>query len=98
MFKSQNTAQQLNLGTAFGYDFSDVSALYLGMWYRWKDAIIPTAAIEIYGLRIGLSYDANISRLKPATRGHGAVELSMVYIHKKAAPSYFSPVNFCPRF
>ncbi len=98
MFKAQNTAQQLNLGTAFGYDFSDVSSLYLGMWYRWKDAIIPTVALEIYGFRIGLSYDANISKLKPATRGHGAVELSMMYIHKKAAPSYFSPVNFCPRF
>lgn len=98
MFKSQNTAQQLNLGSAFGYDLNDVTSLYLGMWYRWKDAIIPTAALEIYGLRIGLSYDANISKLKPATRGHGAVELSIVYIHKKSAPSYFSPVNFCPKF
>ena len=98
MFKSQNTAQQLNLGAAFGYEVSDVTAFYVGMWYRWKDAIIPTAALEIYGFRVGLSYDANISRLKPASRGHGAVELSLMYVHNKTSHSYLSPSNFCPKF
>jgi len=97
MYKVQNTASQLNLGAAFGYDMSDVATVYFGAWYRNKDAIIPMVAIEIFGFRAGLSYDANISDLRPASNGHGAVELSLIYIHKKAAPSYFNPSNFCPR-
>jgi type IX secretion system PorP/SprF family membrane protein len=97
MFKSQNTAQQLNLGAAFGYDINDITTIFFGGWYRWKDAIIPTAAIEISGFRIGLSYDANISQLRPASRGHGAIEVSLIYVHKKTPPSYFNPSNFCPR-
>ncbi len=97
LFMSQNTAQQLNIGAALGYDISDVTTFYFGTWYRWRDAIIPMAALEIYGFRVGLSYDANISKLRPASRGQGAVELSLIYIHKKQAPSYFSPANFCPR-
>lgn len=97
MFKTQNTAQQLNVGAAFGYDISDMTSFYFGAWYRLKDAIIPTAAIEISGFRIGLSYDANISQLRPASNGHGAIELSLIYIHKKSPPSYFNPSNFCPR-
>jgi type IX secretion system PorP/SprF family membrane protein len=97
MFKAQNTAQQFNVGAAFSYDLSDFTSLYFGAWYRVKDAVIPMLAFEIFGFRAGLSYDANISKLRPASRGHGAVELSLIYIHKKAAPSYFAPSNFCPR-
>jgi type IX secretion system PorP/SprF family membrane protein len=97
MYKTQNTAQQLNLGAAFAYDLNDVTSIYLGAWYRLKDAVIPMVAIELFGFRAGLSYDANISKLRPASRGHGAVEVSLIYIHKKSAPSYFAPSNFCPR-
>lgn len=97
MLKAQNTAQQLNVGAAFSYDINDITSIYFGTWYRLKDALIPMVAFEIAGFRAGLSYDANISQLRPASRGHGAVELSLVYIHKKSAPSYFAPSNFCPR-
>lgn len=98
LYQTQSTANQVNLGVALGYDFSDFVSLYFGIWIRVDDAVIPTLALEVSGFRVGLSYDANTSELKPASNGNGAIELSMIYIHKKSAPTNFSPAHFCPKF
>lgn len=98
LYQTQSTANQVNLGAALGYDFSEFLSMYFGIWFRLDDAVIPTIAMEISGFRVGLSYDANTSDLKTASNGNGAIELSLIYIHKKTAPSNFSPAHFCPKF
>jgi hypothetical protein len=61
---------------------------------RLNDAIIPYLGLEINGLRIGASYDINISNLKAATASRGGSEFSIIYIKKPAEPSGVP----CPRF
>lgn len=51
--------------------------VYLGSYYRWKDAIIVSSMVELGSWGIGLSYDANLSNLRPASNGRGGFELSL---------------------
>ena len=86
------------LGGALSLNASgDVDAptnVYLGSWMRLNDAIIPYIGLEFGGLRIGASYDVNISSLKAATNNRGGSEISIIYI-KKPAEMKGIP---CPKF
>lgn len=73
-----------------GYDsratnYSSSSAIIWGFHYRLNDAIIPSLHFEYHRkLRVGLSYDINVSRLTPASNSLGGFELSLNYfIYKK---------------
>lgn len=94
----QNKASETMLGAALSLNASgDVDAptnVYLGSWMRLNDAIIPYIGLEFGGLRIGASYDVNISSLKAATNNRGGSEISIIYI-KKPAEIRGIP---CPKF
>lgn len=98
MYLSQNTAQETMAGAAFGYDISENQSFYLGGWYRIQDAFVAYLGYEVYNLRFGFSYDATTSSWKEANNGNGAVEVSLVYIHRKETPRKFSPIRYCPAF
>jgi len=55
----------------------------LGMYYRHRDALIVYSGLEFQSYNIGVSYDINLSRLTPASRGRGGIELSAAYIWQK---------------
>ncbi|GIV33455.1 MAG: hypothetical protein KatS3mg031_0990 [Chitinophagales bacterium] len=99
-YATQNTASEITVGMAAGYMFNENNILYLGAWVRAfdQDAVIPMIAYEVYGLRIGLSYDINLSDLKVASNSHGAVEASLIYIFGKEPEPEFSPSRYCPKF
>jgi len=55
-----------------------------GLHYRWRDAATIELAMEYNAWIFALSYDANLSRLTPASKTVGAMELGIVYrIQKK---------------
>jgi type IX secretion system PorP/SprF family membrane protein len=57
------------------------SSFYLGVFYRYGDAIIPSMLIEYKRmLVIGVSYDINISALRAATGMRGGMELTLQYV------------------
>jgi type IX secretion system PorP/SprF family membrane protein len=85
-------AYELNLNQ----DTEMPTSLYLGTWYRWKDAVIPYVGLEFGDLHFGVSYDVNISSLKPASNMRGGMELSLIYI-KHAADRSLDKLN-CPKF
>lgn len=58
-------------------DKDDVTALAFGLFYRWADALVPMARLTIHGLQVGLSYDANVSKLTQASKSLGGFELSL---------------------
>lgn len=69
--------------------------IYAGAFLRWNDALIPVVKIDYAPFSIALSYDANISKLKPSSYGRGGVELSVSYIgFLKRNEGYV----LCPRF
>jgi hypothetical protein len=72
-------------------------ALSAGAYYRWNDAIIPTVKIDYKQLGIGFSYDANISKLKPASRSIGSFELTLSYISFYKSKQSSSDKYRCPK-
>jgi type IX secretion system PorP/SprF family membrane protein len=94
----QNKASETTIGAAIAanlnQDQDKPTSVYLGSWIRLNDAIIPYVGLEFGGLRIGASYDLNISSLKAATSTRGGSEISLIYI-KQPAENKGIP---CPKF
>jgi type IX secretion system PorP/SprF family membrane protein len=69
-----------------------------GALLRWNDALIPVIQLDYSPFSVAVSYDVNISKLKPSSYGRGGFELSISYIGFVNRAS--SSVNFthCPRF
>lgn len=106
IYMGQTGATEIIGGVNVGYIFNggdrfnpNRSAAYLGLSYRYADAIIVLAGVEFSDIRFGLSYDINVSSLNNASLGQGGLELSLVYerrcynTNQRGVPS----VN-CPRF
>jgi type IX secretion system PorP/SprF family membrane protein len=73
--------------------------IHAGAFLRWQDALIPVIKIDYTGFSFALSYDVNISNLKPASLGRGGFELSLSYIgllHRGSRSTQNS--TLCPRF
>jgi type IX secretion system PorP/SprF family membrane protein len=94
--KAHNTV----IGGAYSYNVNNSddnpTNIYLGAWYRYKDAIIPYIGLEFSGILIGATYDANTSSLKPASNTKGGMEISLIYIRQPVDPNA-KKLN-CPRF
>jgi type IX secretion system PorP/SprF family membrane protein len=94
----QAKASETTLGGALTYllngDEVNPSNVYLGSWIRLNDAIIPYIGLEVGGLRVGASYDVNISSLKSATASRGGSEFSLIYIKRKSETKGIP----CPKF
>lgn len=107
LYMLQTQTQQINLGSAFEYEFGENVYGFVGGFTRLvgtldnkidNDAIIATVGMEMFNTRLGLSYDFNTSKLRGATKSVGAVEISIVYIHNKKEPGDIDYGKFCPNF
>ena len=87
LYQSQASATEVLLGAAVGFilnpghdqEYVKNTIFYLGGWYRYGDAVAPYVAIEWSKMRLGVSYDVNVSGFTPATGGAGAYEISLTY-------------------
>jgi type IX secretion system PorP/SprF family membrane protein len=103
LYSRQSNAVDAMLGGAWSYNLNNEEAasptnLYLGLWARFSnltDAIIPYIALDIGSFKLGMSYDVNVSSLKPASQGQGGFEISLIYIKK---PSDGRKTIPCPKF
>ncbi len=60
-------------------DEDRVVSLTGGAIFRWNDAIIPILRLDYHKIGIGLSYDANFSKLRPASQFRGGFELTLSF-------------------
>jgi len=94
----QSKASETTLGGAFSFNVNgdDVKPtnVFIGSWMRLNDAVIPYLGLEVGGLRIGATYDVNISTLKSATSSRGGSEFSLIYIKRKSEVKGIP----CPKF
>lgn len=94
----QGKATETTLGGAISSllndDETNPTNVYGGVWMRVKDALIPYVGLEFGGMRLGATYDINISSLKSGSQSRGGMELSLIYI-KKPADGRNVP---CPKF
>ncbi len=69
--------------------------IHAGGFLRWNDALVPVVKLDYNPFSVALSYDVNISKLKPSSYGRGGVELSVSYSgFVKRKEGYL----LCPRF
>jgi hypothetical protein len=54
--------------------------IHAGTFLRWNDAIIPVLKLDYNPFSVSISYDVNISKLKPSSYGRGGYEISISYI------------------
>lgn len=98
-WQSQGQFRELDLGAALRYIMLDqwglVRALQGGLFMRAKDAGYLYAGLEHDDWTIGISYDINLSRLEPASRNRGGIEVTAIRVFRKRPPV---PVRYkaCP--
>jgi type IX secretion system PorP/SprF family membrane protein len=96
----QGRYKEFNMGALAHYIFEDISwtqrSVYMGYFGRIKDAGYIVTGIQYDEWNIGISYDINMSNLKPASNGKGGFEVSVVYII--APRPEIKPKKVCPDF
>lgn len=99
-YMRQNQATETTFGGAYGFLLNDMqdapTTFYIGAWYRLKDAVNPYIGLEFSSFKAGLSYDLNVSTLKPASNYRGGMELSLIYIRTKNENN--KNRTLCPKF
>jgi len=70
--------------------------VYAGMWHRIGDALAFAVGIDYLNLRVGLSYDVNISPFQTATNQAGGPEISVIYTITKVKT--LEEYKSCPIF
>jgi type IX secretion system PorP/SprF family membrane protein len=103
IYSMQAGAKDIVLGGALAYNVNhsedNPTNVYVGAWTRFNnlnDAIIPYLGLEFGQLRLGYSYDINISPLKKATNLQGGNEISLIFI-KQPVDQNAKKLN-CPKF
>jgi type IX secretion system PorP/SprF family membrane protein len=91
MFYYQGKAKELLIGTLFRVKlqqdskytgYKNGAAISFGGYLRARDAFSPQLLFEFHQFAIGVSYDVNISGLKPATNSRGGLEISLRFTNK----------------
>ncbi|MCE3296003.1 MAG: hypothetical protein K0R65_1717 [Crocinitomicaceae bacterium] len=87
----QGPNREITLGSNFRYlvkgttsdDFSEQTAVSLGIYYRSGDALIANLMCDIKSFSAGVSYDLNTSGLSLASNGNGGLEFFLRYRMKQ---------------
>lgn len=96
LYMHQGTASETMIGTYVQYNVNEETDLMLGGYYRVKDAIAPFVGVDWRNFIIGLSYDANASKLGSMSRNVNSFELSLTYVKRSAPRSIFDFIR-CAR-
>ena len=96
LYMQQGTAKEIMLGAYLQHNVNEETDLMIGGYYRFKDAIAPFVGVDWRNLLIGLSYDANTSKLGAMSGNINSFELSLSYIKRKGTKSIFDFIR-CPR-
>ncbi|MGG9972709.1 PorP/SprF family type IX secretion system membrane protein [Ferruginibacter sp. SUN002] len=89
-------------GAMYSVRFGEVAkpqfVIHGGVVVRWNDAIVPIAKLDKGPISISLSYDANVSKLKSASKGRGGMELGLAYQKFFEKNNTTEGAARCPRF
>lgn len=97
IYMMQGPATEITGGTYLKYRFKNgtkitgekvENSIGVGIFYRVDDAIIPQVLIDMGTYAIGISYDANVSSYRKASRTVGGFEISLRY--NKLADALFN--------
>ncbi len=72
-------------------------AIYGGVFYRMKDAAIPTFKLDYKQVSVTLSYDFTTSELRTASNGAGGLELTLIQSGLFKSDKYERARTLCPK-
>jgi len=96
LYMRQGTASETMLGIYAQVNVNEETDFMIGAYYRLKDAVAPFVGVDWKNFIIGISYDANTSRLGAMSRSVNSTELSLTYIKRKGDRSIFDFIR-CAR-
>jgi type IX secretion system PorP/SprF family membrane protein len=96
MYMRQGKASESMLGVYAQYNVNEETDIMIGGYYRHKDAAAPFVGVDYKNFIVGLSYDANTSKLGSMTRNVNSFELSFTYIKRNSPRSIFDFIR-CSR-
>ena len=86
----QGKYREIVLGSSVKYTLvnrnGEYRAVYGGLFYRNKDAAYLSAGFDYQSWFVGVSYDINFSKLVPASRVRGGLEIAVRYILHRFKP------------
>ena len=101
LYQIQGTFNEFLIGGMAKNVLEDSGGLYrtifAGVYGRTRDAGYILAGLDYDNLRVGISYDINVSNLRPASNARGGFEFSVHYILRKFRP-YKVEGNKCPEY
>lgn len=100
-FNNQGIYRELLMGGSAKYYLTSKStiyqALYGGIWYRNRDASYLSFGYDYKDFFVGVSYDINYSKLVPASRARGGIEIAVRYIIRTFKPKRINH-RVCPDY
>ncbi len=72
--------------------------VHMGMFYRYKDALIPAVKLDYYPFSFGFTYDINVSALQTASNNRGGLEASLSYVNFIENDKSSREKLKCPKF
>ncbi len=84
LYQNQAKASELVGGLLLDLMIVKKTSFYLGGEYRLGDAGIAVVGLRIQDWDVGFSYDFNVSDLRTASEGRGAIEFSLLKVFRKA--------------
>lgn len=96
LYMHQGTASEAMIGTYLQYNVNEETDLMIGGYYRAKDAVAPFVGFDWKNFIVGLSYDANTSKLGSMTKNVNSFELSLTYVKRNSTRSIFDFIR-CAR-
>lgn len=102
-YSKQGSYQETVAGALYGFKLGPdpnkpLYTFHAGGFLRWNDAFIPVLKVDYNPFSFALSYDVNISKLKPSSYGRGGFELSLSYIGFLKRDNSSIDAVLCPRF
>lgn len=97
----QGKYRELLIGSSVKYTLIDrlgeYRAVYAGLFMRNRDAAYFSLGMDYQAMFVGVSYDLNFSKLVPASRARGGVEIAVRYIIQRFKPKKISH-RICPDY
>lgn len=96
LYMKQGTATESMLGAYVQLNVNEETDFMFGGYYRVKDAIAPFVGFDWKNFIVGLSYDANTSKLGSMAGNANSFELSLSYVKRTGTRSIFDFIR-CAR-
>jgi type IX secretion system PorP/SprF family membrane protein len=84
LFASQDNASEIIAGTnvsiPMNAENNGYNSIFVGAWYRYKDAFWLVGGAQMDKLIVSISYDLNVSMLRSASSTRGGLEIAAAYV------------------